>query len=113
MKRSSYGGDSTDISFLDRHDAVTYHPAGEHISTSGVAADGSYGLYLATNLGTKPQLLARGEAARFITNLRFTEDGRHLYYTARHGPRDWHLHRLSVGEEAKLETRGCPRSRGI
>lgn len=104
MKRSSYGGHSTDISFLDRHDAVTYHPAGEHIATSGFAADGSYGLYLATNLGTEPQLLARGEAARFITNLRFSEDGQSLYYTAWHGRRDWHLHRLRIGQNARLHT---------
>ena len=104
MKRSSYGGAATDISFLERHDAVTYHPAGEHIATTGVAKNGNYGLYLATNLGTDPKLLARGEAARFITNLHFTEDGDYLYYTARHGPRNWHLHRLRIGKEAELET---------
>jgi hypothetical protein len=104
MKRSSYGGAATDISFLDRHDAVTYHPAGEHIATSGLGEEGDYGLYLATNIGTEPQLIARGEAARFITNLRFTQDGRHLYYVARHGPFNWHLHRLRIGEDASLET---------
>ncbi|HWC13440.1 MAG TPA: hypothetical protein VG929_02455 [Actinomycetota bacterium] len=104
MKRSSYGGEPMNIGFLDRHDAVTYHPAGEHVATSGVAEDGTYGLYLATNIGGEPRLVARGEAARFITNLDFSEDGRWLYYTARHGARDWHLHRLLLGENAKLET---------
>jgi hypothetical protein len=97
MKRTSFGGETTDISFLSRHDAVTYHPAGTHIATTGVRPNGDYGLFLATNVGTDPKLLARGEAARFITNLHFTEDGDWLYYTARHGPRDWHLHRLGIG----------------
>lgn len=110
MKRSSYGGEAIDISFVGRHDAVTYHPAGKHIASSGRAEDGSYGLYLATNLGTEPQLLARGEAARFISNLHFSEDGLYLYFTARHDPRDWHLHRLGIGEEAKLETLAVERT---
>lgn len=104
IKRSSYGGRPIDITFLERHDAVTYHPAGEHIATSGRDKSGGYGLYLATNLGTEPQLLARGEAARFITSLRFSQDGDYLYYTARHGPEDWHLHRLRIGADATLET---------
>lgn len=104
LKRPSNGGDATDIGFLRRHDAVTYHPAGEHIATSGLAKDGSYGLYLATNLGTEPQLLAHGEAARFITNLQVSEDGQYLYYTARHGVDDWHLHRLVIDGDGRLET---------
>lgn len=104
MKRSSFGGRAIDISFLARHDDVTYHPAGEHIATTGLAEDGSYGLYLATNLGTDEKLLARGEAARFITDLVFAQSGRELYYTARHGPNNWHLHRLTIGKNALLET---------
>jgi hypothetical protein len=104
MKGSSRGGAPVDISFLARHDAVTYHPAGKHVAVSGVAEDGTYGLYLATNLGTEPRLLARGETARSIHDLRFAEDGRTLYFTARHGPRRWHLHRLRMGPGAGLET---------
>jgi hypothetical protein len=104
MKRSSRGGDAIDISFLERHDAVTYHPSGTHIATSGEDDNGDFGLYLATNVGTEPQLLASGEAARFIVNLQFTEDGRYLYYSAQHGPREWHLHRLGIGRNAVLET---------
>jgi hypothetical protein len=103
-KRSSFGGKATDISFLERHDSVTYHPAGTHIATTGLEDDGTYGLYLATNVGTEPQLLAVGEAARFITNLHFSEDGQYLYYTARHGPTNWHLHRLAMGEDPFLDT---------
>lgn len=104
MKRPSGGGPAVDISFLARHDDVAYHPAGTHISTSGLAVDGNYGLYLATNLGEEEQLIARGEQARFITNLTFSEDGGLLYYTAKHGPEDWHLHRMRIGAEASLET---------
>jgi len=104
VKRSSFGGRPADISFLARHDAVTYHPAGTHIATSGKGENGSYGLYIATNLGTEPQLIARGEAANFISNLQFSEDGRFLHYDARHGPRNWHLHRLSMGDDPVLET---------
>ena len=102
MKRSSFGGKATDISFLGRHDDVTYHPAGTHIVTTGLADDGSYGLYLATNIGTDQKLLARGEQARFITNLKF--GSRHLFYTARHGPQNWHLHSLTIGKDAFLST---------
>lgn len=104
MKRSSFGGKAIDISFLARHDDVTYHPAGTHIATSGQRSDGSYGLFLATNVGTEPKLLARGEKARFIGNLAFAEDGRLLYYSARHGPKNWHLHRLLIGQKASLQT---------
>lgn len=104
MKRSSFGGAATDISFLARHDDVTYHPAGQHIATSGLAEDDSYGLYLATNVGAEEKLLARGEAARFIRDLEFSQDGLYLYYNARHGPKNWHLHRLRIGEDARLET---------
>ena len=104
MKRSSLGGKAADISFLARHDDVTYHPAGTHIATSGLENDGDYGLFLATNLGTDSTLIARGEAARFISHLQFTEDGRSLLYDARHAPRNWHLHRLSIGKDPVLET---------
>lgn len=104
LKQSSFGGRPEDISFLARHDDVAYHPAGLHIATSGLTSDGEYGLYLATNLGTEVELIARGEAARFITNLRFAEDGQSLYYTARHDPTNWHLHRLFIGADPFLAT---------
>jgi hypothetical protein len=103
-KRSSFGGPATDISFLKRHDDVIYHPAGTHIATSGLAEDGSYGLYLATNIGTEPELLVTGEKARYLTNLQFSHDGRFLYYAAQHGSRNWHLHRLVMGDSPTLET---------
>jgi hypothetical protein len=103
MKRSSFGGQATDISFLARHDDVTYHPAGTHIATSGLQESGDYGLYLATNVGTEAKLIARGEKARFITKLQFSHDG-DLFYTARHGPTNWHLHKLRIGSDARLST---------
>lgn len=82
-----------DISFLAEHHDVTYHPAGTHLAVSGVAEDGSYGLYLADNEGNDPQLLARGEKAEFISQLSFSHGGRKLYFTADHGD-EFHLHEL-------------------
>jgi hypothetical protein len=104
MKRSSFGGKAVDISFLARHDDIAYHPAGTHIVTSGLKKNGDYGLFLATNIGTETKLIAKGEDARFIDNLSFGEDGESLYYEARHGPQNWHLHRMQIGAEASLET---------
>lgn len=95
MKRSSYGGAPTDISFLARHDDVTYHPAGTHIVTSGETADGNYGLWLATNEGTKRQILARGEHTHEISMLTFKQDGEALFFEADHG-NEHHLHRLRL-----------------
>lgn len=104
MKRPSAGGPADDISFLQRHDDVAYHPAGTHIATTGVTTKGTYGLFLATNVGTGRRLLARGERARLITGLRFSDDGQYLYYTARHGPGNWHLHRLGIGADRSFVT---------
>ena len=98
-KRSLEDGTATDISFLARHDDVAYHPAGTHIAVSGEAADGSYGVYIATNLGTEAQLLARGEEARYVDQLVFSEGGRSLYFVADHGKK-LHLHRLSLNPPA-------------
>ncbi len=104
-RRSSTGkGRALDISFLERHDAVTFHPAGEHLATSGLDSKGEYGLYLATKTGADRQPLTTGEAVRRVTDLRFSGDGRWLYYSARHGPRKWHFHRLEIGGEGRLET---------
>lgn len=95
LKRSSYGGAAIDISFLARHDDVTYHPAGTHIVTTGESTNGSYGLWLATNEGTKRQLLARGENAHEISMLTFKHDGESLFFSADHG-HVHHLHRLRL-----------------
>ena len=108
-KRPSFGGPPTDISFLDRHEAVAYHPAGTHIVVSGRKAD-EEGLFLATNVGTKPQLLARGEDTPSIHGMEFSHDGRSLYFLASHD-HSKHLHRLSL--EPNGARRGTVRELGL
>jgi hypothetical protein len=92
----------TDISFLARHDDVAYHPAGTHLAVSGEATDGSYGVYIVTNQGTEPQLLARGEESRDVFDLVFSEGGRSLYFVADHGKK-MHLHRLSLNPASEKD----------
>jgi hypothetical protein len=82
-KMPTQGGPLEEISFLKRHDEAVYHPAGEHIAVVGEAHDGTYGIFLATNLGTEPQLLVVGEDAKRIYSLSFAQSG-FLYYAAEH-----------------------------
>ncbi|HZQ87172.1 MAG TPA: hypothetical protein VFA83_20180, partial [Acidimicrobiales bacterium] len=57
----SGGGKPLDITFLARHDAAIYHPAGTHIISSGLSKDGAYGLFVATNRGEDVRMIVRGE----------------------------------------------------
>jgi hypothetical protein len=107
----AFGAKPFDISFLADHDEVVYHPAGTHVAVTGTDEDGTYGLWLATNLGKEHQLLAIGEDARRIFSLSFEHDGRSLYYAAEHDDRyDVHSLRLALQDEegktrdAKLST---------
>jgi hypothetical protein len=100
MKVNAFGSEPFDISFLVDHDEVVYHPAGTHIAVAGTADDGTYGLWLATNVGEEPQLLAIGEDARRIFSLSFAHDGTTLYYAAEHDDRyDVHSLRLALQDE--------------
>ena len=100
MKVDAFGDQPQDISFLADHDEVVYHPAGTHIAVTGTADDGTYGLWLATNVGKEHQLLAIGEDARRIFSLSFAHDGATLYYAAEHEDRyDVHSLRLALKDE--------------
>lgn len=100
MKVDAFGREPFDISFLADHDEVVYHPAGTHIAVTGTADDGTYGLWLATNVGEGPHLLAIGEDARRIFSLGFAHDGTTLYYAAKHANRyDVHSLRLALQDE--------------
>ena len=102
------GGDPLPISFLARHDAAVYHPAGTHIVSSGLARPGGpYGLWVATNRGSNPRLLARGETATSISNLVFTANHQ-LLFVADHGDHK-DLHQLDLTNE-KLVTAATIRS---
>jgi hypothetical protein len=111
MKVDAFGEKPFDISFLDEHDEVVYHPAGTHIAVTGTDKDGTYGVWLATNLGKEPQLLAIGEDARRIFSLAFSHDGTTLYYAAEHDDHyDVHALRLALSDDqgeirdARLDT---------
>lgn len=100
LKEEIGTGEVTDISFLEEHHDVTYHPAGTHIAVSGTRG-GEVGLFLATNEGTEVQQIVRGEEARFIDGLAFSHDGRHLYFRGDHGDHhDLHAVRLATGEQS-------------
>jgi hypothetical protein len=100
MKVDAFGGEPVDISFLAHHDEVVYHPAGTHVAVTGTAEDGTYGLWLATNVGKGAQLLAIGEDARRIFSLSFAHDGTTIYYAAEHDDRyDVHSLRLALQDE--------------
>lgn len=48
MKVDAFGQEPYEISFLEDHDEVVYHPAGTHIAVTGTDSEGVYGLWLAT-----------------------------------------------------------------
>jgi len=95
LKTSSTGGPVEDISFLKKHVSVAYHPAGTHIAVAGRLRNGVEGIFFATNMGTDHYLAVRGESSPWINSLVFSQDGRHLYFTARHDGM-FHLHDLAV-----------------
>jgi hypothetical protein len=100
MKVDAFGEAPMDISFLAEHDEVVYHPAGTHVAVTGTADDGTYGLWLATNVGEDAQLLAIGEDARRIFSLSFEHEGTTLYYAAEHEDRyDVHSLLLALQDE--------------
>jgi hypothetical protein len=101
LRIPSGGGDPLDISFLARHDAAVYHPAGTHVVSSGLGRDGTYGLWVATNRGSDVRLLARGETASSISTLVFTANHQ-LLFVADHGDHK-DLHQLDLTTE-KLVT---------
>ncbi|HJR44301.1 MAG TPA: hypothetical protein VJ927_01715 [Actinomycetota bacterium] len=96
----------TDISFLEAHFDVAYHPAGTHIAVAGRNERGDVGLYLATNEGTEVQRVVRGENAEYIDGLEFSHDGRKLYFRGHHADHlDLHTVRIFTGEETGDATR--------
>jgi hypothetical protein len=100
LKVDAFGDQPVDISFLADHDEVVYHPAGTHIAVTGTAREGTYGLWLATNVGKDHQLLAIGEDARRIFSLSFAHDGTTMYYAAEHDDHyDVHSLRLALQDE--------------
>lgn len=107
MKVDAFGAEPFDISFLEDHDEVAYHPAGTHVAVTGTDAKGVYGLWLANNVGRDHQIIAIGEDARRIFSLSFAHDGVTLYYAAEHDDRyDLHSLELAASDETG-ETRNA------
>ena len=97
----SGGGPPLDITFLARHDAAIYHPAGTHVVSSGLSKEGTYGLWVATNRGADVRMIVRSETAKSIGQLAWTTNHQ-LLFVADHGDHK-DLHQFNLATE-KLVT---------
>ena len=87
----------TDISFLDRTDVAAYHPAGRNIFAAGQAADGTAGLFLASNRGENPQLIAQlDQPTTTITEIDPDPSGARVYFVHDHHDGTLHIHALDL-----------------
>ena len=88
-------GTRTDISFLDRTDVAAYHPAGKNIFAAGQASDGTAGLFLASNRGANPRLIAQlDQPSTVITEIAPDPSGAGIYFAHDHGNGTFHVHAL-------------------
>lgn len=87
----------TDISFLDRTDVAAYHPAGRNIFAAGQAADGTTGLFIASNRGENPQLIAQTEQPdTTITEIGPDPSGALVYFIHDHRNGTYEVHALGL-----------------
>ena len=91
-----------DVSFLQRTDFAAYHPSGKAIAATGVGRDGVPGVYVATNRGKSPKLLARLETPNSeLTELGFSSSGTLLFFLHHHDDTGgYHVHRLQLSSLA-------------
>jgi hypothetical protein len=88
-------GTRTDISFLDRTDVAAYHPAGKNIFAAGQAGDGIAGLYLASNRGANPRLIAQlDQPGTVISEIAPDPSGTRVYFMHDHRNGSFHIHAL-------------------
>jgi hypothetical protein len=81
---SSTSNNTQDISFLARTDEAVYHPAGKGIAAVGLAEDGEYGIWLASNRGENRRLITRIDDPNTPpTDLAFSADGLSLQFIHR------------------------------
>lgn len=104
LKQTIAGGAVQDISFLESHDAVEYHPSGLEIVTSGTGTDGVYGVYIASNQGTDPSRIVNGTDVS-VTEFGWTSDGFVLYFIADHGDIT-HLHSVFPADPGVTDEEG-------
>jgi hypothetical protein len=87
----------TDISFLERTDVAAYHPAGRNIFASGQASDGRAGLFLASNRGANPQLIAQlDQPSTVITEIAPDPSGSRVFFVHDHRNGTFHVHALDL-----------------
>ena len=87
----------TDISFLERTDVAVYHPAGKNIFAAGQAADGTAGLFVASNRGDNPQLIAQlDQPTTVITEIGPDPSGARVYFVHDHRNGTFHVHALDL-----------------
>jgi hypothetical protein len=91
------GGAETDITFLATTETVAYHPAGTHVLAIGTDFNGQYGMWLATNEGLDPLLLAFDEDAT-MSEPAWSWLGEPLFVAA-HTDGLWHVHRVELTPE--------------
>ena len=90
-------GTRTDISFLDRTDVAAYHPAGKNIFAAGQAPDGTAGLFLASNRGANPRLIAQlDQPSTVITEIAPDSSGASVSFVHDHGNGMFHVHTLDL-----------------
>ena len=89
----------TDISFLQRTDVAVYHPAGKNIFAAGQAADGTSGLFIASNRGANPRLIAQlDDPATAITEIVPDASGSGVFFVHDHRNGTFHVHGLGLPE---------------
>jgi hypothetical protein len=87
----------TDISFLERTDVAVYHPAGRNIFAAGQSADGTAGLFVASNRGENPRLIAQlDQPTTVITEIGADPSGTRVYFVHDHRNGTFHVHALDV-----------------
>ena len=87
----------TDISFLDRTDVAAYHPAGRDIFAAGQASDGTAGLFVASNRGANPRLVAQlDQPTTAITEIDPDPSGTRVYFVHDHHNGAFHIHALDL-----------------
>jgi hypothetical protein len=88
-------GTRTDISFLEHTDVAVYHPAGKNIFAAGQAADGTAGLFVASNRGANSRLIAQlDDPQTTITEIGPDPSGSRVYFVHGHGNGTFHVHAL-------------------
>ena len=95
------GSGTEDITFLATTDAAVYHPSGTRVLAIGTDVDGQYGLFMASNTGADPTLLAFDEEA-VLTTPGWTGAGEPIFIAA-HADGPWHVHKVVVTADGALE----------